>query len=93
MVDLLRIDLGFSGLIITDDLDSRATLLDRTLEEVAVMALQAGAELLLVAAGDHLDRLVQAIIGAVEIGQLSAETLAKAARKVRALAALRRSEA
>ena len=93
VVDLLRIDLGFSGLIITDDLDSRATLLDRTLEEVAVMALQAGAELLLVAAGDHLDRLVQAIIGAVEIGQLSAETLAKAARKVRALAALRRSEA
>ena len=89
VVDLLRHNLGFSGLIITDDLDSRATLLDRTVEEVAVMALQAGAELLLVAAGDQLDHLVQAIIGAVETGRLPEETLAKAASKVRALAAIR----
>ena len=89
VVDLLRLDLGFSGLLITDDLDSRATLLDRTVEEVAVMALQAGAELLLVAAGDHLGSLVQGIVGAVEIGRLPEETLAKAAAKVRALAGRR----
>jgi beta-N-acetylhexosaminidase len=86
VVGLLRHDLGFSGLIISDDLDSRATLLDWTVEEVAVMALQAGAELLLVAAGDHLDALVRAIVGAVETGALPEETLTKAARKVRQLA-------
>jgi beta-N-acetylhexosaminidase len=87
VVDLLRGELGFAGLAITDDLDARATLLDRTLADAAVLALLAGAELLMLAAGSHLPAVVRAIVRAVEAGELPAETLARAAAKVRAVAA------
>jgi beta-N-acetylhexosaminidase len=87
VVAFLRSEVGYDGLIVTDDLDSRATLLDHTLEQVAVMALQAGGELLLLASGPHLPHVVSAIVSAVETGVLAENTLAKAARKVRSLAA------
>ncbi len=87
VVAFLRSEVGYDGLIVTDDLDARATLLDHTLEQVAVMALQAGGELLLLASGPHLPHVVSAIVSAVETGVLAEDTLAKAARKVRSLAA------
>ena len=87
VVDLLRREIGFAGLVITDDLDAPGVLLDRTLADTAVMALQAGAELLMLAAGSHLPAIVQAIVAAVEGGILPEDTLARAAAKVRALAA------
>lgn len=87
VVSLLRSEMGFDGLVITDDLDSRATLLDWTLEQVAVMALRAGAELLLLAAGDHLPAIVEAIVDAVDAGELGEDVLARAADRLRAVAA------
>jgi beta-N-acetylhexosaminidase len=87
VVAFLRSEVGFNGLIVTDDLDARATLLDYTVEQVAVMALQAGGELLLLASGPHLPHVVSAIVSAVENGTLAEDALAQAANKVRNLAA------
>ena len=50
--DILRIEFGFKGVVMSDDLDSRATMRDRAIEQVAIDALSAGSDYLLVAAID-----------------------------------------
>ncbi len=85
-VNLLTHGLGFEGLIISDDLDSKSILMGRSLEQTAVDSLSAGADLLLVAAGAHLHEVADFIVESVESSMLSEERLRKAAGKVRQLA-------
>jgi beta-N-acetylhexosaminidase len=87
LIRRLKEQFGFSGLVITDDLDAVATLRGRKLEETAVSALAAGADLLLLAHGDHLLDLCERIVSAVRAGHLSRARLAEAASRVRSLAA------
>ena len=84
---LLRQDFGFRGLIVSDDLDAPATMRGRSLQETAVAALAAGADLLLVAGGPHLDALCDHVAAAAGDGRLPAGRLEEAAGRVRALAA------
>jgi len=84
--DLLRDRFGFGGLVVSDDLDAKATLRGRSLAETAIAALNAGAELLMTAAGDHLEQLCSAIEQAVVYGRLDRERLSNAADHVRSLA-------
>jgi beta-N-acetylhexosaminidase len=87
VVGMLRREFGFQGVVLTDDLDSRATMRDRPVVEVTVDALNAGSDYLLLAAiDDQLQRVVDAICDAVEEGDLAEERLAEAAARVRALA-------
>ena len=46
--DLLRGELGFQGLIVTDDLEMQAIVDHMSVEEAAVQAFKAGADLLLI---------------------------------------------
>ncbi|PUA18435.1 glycoside hydrolase family 3 N-terminal domain-containing protein [Glaciimonas sp. PCH181] len=86
VINLLRNDLGFSGLIISDDLDAPSILRGKRIEDTAVASLVAGSHLLLVSSEAGLDSIVAAIVRAVETGVLSQEHLTNAAKKVRALA-------
>ncbi|WP_186173209.1 glycoside hydrolase family 3 N-terminal domain-containing protein [Burkholderia gladioli] len=88
LIGLLRDELGFTGLVMTCDLDHPATLGDRSLADTVVAALGAGADLLLVSprAVPQLETLAQAIVAAVERGVLDAQRLEAAAAKVRGLA-------
>jgi beta-N-acetylhexosaminidase len=86
LVDLLRQGLGFDGLIISDDLDAISTMKGRSLGQVAVSAVAAGVELLLIPGGTAVRETAEALTAAVEDGQLTAAALAAAATKVRALA-------
>lgn len=86
VMSCLRERLGFKGLIVTDDLDSRATLRGGELDAVAIEALDAGGELLLLAAGRHVEEVAHAIAEAVRQGRLKTSKLTRAAAKVRALA-------
>jgi len=87
VIDMLRDQLNFQGLVLSDDLDAKATLRDKSLETVAVKALCAGADLLLVGdVGDRLERLTQAIVEAAKTGKLSRQRLSDAAEKVRRVA-------
>jgi beta-N-acetylhexosaminidase len=86
-VAMLRDAHGFQGLIISDDLDLPGTLRGRTVPEVAVKSLKAGIDLLLLAAGPQIDEVARRIVRAVETGELTQEALARAANKVRGLAA------
>ena len=84
---MLRSEFGFKGVVMSDDLDSRATLRDCSVEEVAIDALNAGSDYLLLAAIDgQLERVVAAICSAVEKGDLAEKRLIEAGAKVRALA-------
>jgi len=83
VISMLRCDFGFDGLIVTDDLDAPATMRQRTLLDTAVASLNAGADLLLVAGGPHLEELSDGVVEAVKGGKLSPDRLASAADRVR----------
>ena len=80
---LLRDDLGFTGVAITDGLGMRGVRDGRSLEEVAVMAIAAGADLLIVEGLIDIGAVVEALMAAVANGTLKAERLAEAASRVR----------
>jgi beta-N-acetylhexosaminidase len=88
LIGLLRHELGFKGLVMTIDLDHRSTIRNASLGEVAVAALKAGADLLLLSAKavPEIAQVVRAITAAVAEGTLSQERLDSAAMAVSNLA-------
>ena len=66
---LLREQLGFEGLAVTDSLSMQAITDAYTPAETAVLAVQAGMDLLLMP--EDLEGAVEGILDAVESGQLS----------------------
>ena len=87
IIAMLRSGLGFTGVVLSDDLDAPAILQGRSVAEAAVEALGAGADLLLLGDIDDQIETVAAAIGrAVRDGVLEEARLADAASKVRNLA-------
>lgn len=85
--DVLRGELGFHGLIVTDDLRHRAIASRYTIEEAATLAVAAGADLMLVSAGSRrpaavVDRVVSAIIEAVEDGRIRRRAIEQAYARI-----------
>jgi len=72
--DLLRRDLGFGGLVVTDALVMEAIAGHYGAGEAAVLALEAGADLVLMPA--DADEAIRAITAAVHQGRISPERLA-----------------
>ncbi|WP_075692844.1 glycoside hydrolase family 3 protein [Streptomyces acidiscabies] len=89
-LDLLRHDLGYDGLIITDGMEMRAVADTYGVERGAVLAIDAGADAICVGGGlsdgETVIRLRDALVTAVHTGDLAEERLAEAAGRVRALA-------
>jgi beta-N-acetylhexosaminidase len=85
---LLRGELGFKGLLVTDALEMAAVSETFGLEEAAVRALIAGSDSLGLGHDLHeeaVERVHAAIVGAVRSGRLAEERLAEAAERVAAL--------
>lgn len=88
--DLLRRQLGFTGLIVTDALEMSAISRTRGPNEAAVMALAAGADTICLGRDIDdgiIDGVTRAIVEAVESGRLAHERLADAAARVSRVAA------
>jgi len=69
--ELLRRDLAFGGVAVTEDLTDRSVPAPRPADEAAVAALEAGNDLCLLAHGyDHMKRAARGIRAAVEDGRL-----------------------
>ncbi len=86
VIHVLREKLGFEGVILSDDLDAPAVLRGGSVPDAALQALNAGADLLLLAdTGDQIEQVARTIAQAVATGQLAEERLSRAADKVRAL--------
>lgn len=87
VVGMLTQDLGFAGVVMADDLDSQATMRGDSVAQVALEALNAGCDFLLLAdQGSQIDGVARAIEAAAASGRISAEGLARSAAKVRSLA-------
>ena len=89
LTGLLRDELAFGGLVMTDALEMRAISATVGVEEGAVRALAAGADALCV--GHDLDQdvvrgIVGSVVEAVEAGRLAEERLRQAASRVSELA-------
>jgi len=85
-VSLLRDELGFTGVVVTDDLDMRGIEAGRGVIPTVEAALRAGADLLLLPGGRHALTFAEAIVAAVETGRVDRARVAEAAARVRALA-------
>lgn len=83
ITDVLRGELGFTGVVVTDSLSMGAVTDAYTPDEAAVLALQAGTDLLLMPAG--LARAYDGVLAAVEDGRLSEERIDESVRRILAL--------
>ena len=83
---LLRQELGFAGVVCTDDLTMGAISDTYGMGEAAVLAVEAGCDLLLVCHGaDNLAEAHAALVEAVESGRISMERLDESVRRILAL--------
>lgn len=90
LTGLLRQELGYEGLIVTDGMEMDAIAGTYGIERGSVLAIAAGADAICVGGGladeDTVLRLRDALVEAVRTGELAEERLADAAARVRALA-------
>ncbi|MDT7844216.1 glycoside hydrolase family 3 protein [Streptomyces justiciae] len=90
LTDLLRGELGYDGLIVTDGMEMQAIAAGYGIEHGSVLAIAAGADAICVGGGladdETVRRLRDALVSAVRAGDLPEERLADAAERVRALA-------
>jgi beta-N-acetylhexosaminidase len=96
LTDLLRHELGFAGVAITDALEMKAISATVGVEQGAVQALAAGADALCLGhdlGADSVERIVLAVVEAVRSGALAEERLALAAARVAGLAGQRAAAA
>lgn len=81
--DLLRGELGFDGVIITDGLEMRSIVENFGLAQAAVRAVEAGADMLLVVWTPQQQLAVRsALLDAVRKGQLSEARIDKSVRRI-----------
>ncbi|AIL80796.1 MULTISPECIES: glycoside hydrolase family 3 N-terminal domain-containing protein [Acinetobacter] len=85
LINFLKEDLNYKGLIVSDDLDAPAILRGKSIDEIAVQALNSGVDLLLLSSENDLDQIAQYISLSVASGNLDRERLSNAANKVRNL--------
>ncbi len=97
VLNLLRQDLGFTGVIVSDALDMAGASAGRGIPEAAVLALAAGVDLLCIGYGNTGDQVAEIkahIVNAVRTGRLDEARVFEAAARVdRLVAALTRLRA
>ncbi len=80
---LLRQELGFDGLVITDDLEMRAIAEMMSVGQAAVQAIRAGADIVMVIWTPKKKQLVfDALLSAVHSGQLSEARINQSVRRI-----------
>ena len=80
LTDILRKELGFEGLIVTDALNMGAITGKYTSGQAAVMALDAGADMLLMP--QDFRQAAEGILEAVREGEISEERINESARRI-----------
>ena len=90
VTDLLRGELGFDGVILSDDMQMGAILEEYSLETAAIEAIKAGVDVILIANQNtydvhHIRRVKAAIIAAVEQGEISRQRIDESVERILAL--------
>lgn len=87
LTDLLRNELGFRGIIITDALEMSGITSQFSIPEAAVKAVQAGADIVLVAQSKYNEdgkRAVEQLVRAVRDGHVPEERIDESVRRIAA---------
>ncbi len=79
LTDLLRQQMGFRGLVVTDAMAMHAIKLNFNMDEAVVMAVNAGADVII---ADDAPSTYEALWRAVEEGKLSMERVREAAKRI-----------
>ncbi|WP_203247217.1 beta-N-acetylhexosaminidase [Sporosarcina beigongshangi] len=80
---LLRDDMQFDGVVITDDLTMGAIVNDYTVPEAAVQSFIAGSDLLLIVNGyDNQINTINALVTAIEAGEITEERLNESVKRI-----------
>ena len=83
MTELLRDELGYKGIIITDDLEMGAIANHNTFSEVGVKAIKAGADILLICHDyQHEQEAYLGLLEAVQNGEISEERINESVRRI-----------
>jgi beta-N-acetylhexosaminidase len=82
---LLREELGFRGVVFTDALDMGAIVQHYGSGQAAVMAVQAGADALLQPLPRDVPVIIDAVVAAVERGEITAERIDASLRRILAV--------
>lgn len=83
MTNLLRKELNFNGIIITDDLEMGAVSNYNTFNDIGVKAVKAGADILLVCHDyQHEQEVYLGILEAVQSGEISEERINESIRRI-----------
>lgn len=80
ITDILREEMGFEGMVITDALDMGAVTAQYSSDQAAVAALQAGADMLLMPEDFH--SAYQGVLRAVENGTVKEERIDESVRRI-----------
>ena len=80
LTDLLKKDLGFKGIVVTDALEMAGIVKDFSTGDAAVRALEAGADVLLMPTDP--DAVVKAVTAAVQSGRLTRQRIQESVVKV-----------
>lgn len=87
LTGLLREELGFGGVIVSDDLEMKAIVEHFSVEAAAVEGVEAGVDLFLVCHTPELQRrAIGALVAAVKSGRLTVERLEQSRARVAAVA-------
>lgn len=80
---LLREEMNFEGVVITDDMTMGAIVNDYTVPEAAVQSFLAGSDLLLIA-GDYENQMgtINALMAAVQEGKISEERINESVKRI-----------
>lgn len=83
MDDLLRKQLGYHGVIITDDLEMKAVAKDDNFKQLGVKAIKAGADIVLVCHEyEHEAAVYLGLLEAVEKGEITEERVDASVRRI-----------
>jgi beta-N-acetylhexosaminidase len=86
MTGLLREELGFQGVVVSDDLEMKAIASHFTVERAVVESLAAGVDCFLVCHHAEVQRAaITAVVNAVQTGRLSLDRLHEASRRLEGL--------
>ena len=83
ITDLIKNELGYKGIIITDSFSKAAITDEYSADEAAVNALKAGVDIILMP--EDLEKAHSAIKDAVDSGEISKEQIEESVRKILSL--------
>lgn len=80
---ILRGELKFEGIVLTDDLQMKGITSSYSIEEAALKAFLAGADLMIISGGwENQDKAYRAILEAVKSGEISEERVDESVRRI-----------